>query len=89
MRQILNCYCARVKENDPKGLRTGIIGRRGLVGIGVAFLEEVCPGGSFEISEVQGRPSASQSFPAACQSRRRTVVPSPAPCLAAHNGLTR
>lgn len=78
-----------MKENDPKGFRTGTIGRRDLVGIGVTFLEEVCPGGSFEISEVQGMPSESRSFPAAYLSRCRTVVPSPAPCLPAHNGLTR
>lgn len=78
-----------MKENDPIGPGSDIIGRRDLFGIGVAFLEKVCPGGSFEISEVQGSPSASQSFPAACRSRCRAVAPPPAPCLAAHNRLTR
>ena len=67
--------CGGLNENVPhRPTGNSTFRRRGLVGVGVILLEEVCYQGiDSEVSETQVRPSVSLSLPAACGSRCRTL----------------
>ena len=62
------------------------IRRCGLVGVGVALLEEVCHcGGGFEISCAQGTPRVTHSLLLPLDQAVELLAPSPASCLPARH----
>jgi hypothetical protein len=71
------CCGGLCKNGLLRPIGSGTISRYGLAGVGVASLEDVCHcGRSLRAQMIKPCPLC-QSFPAACQSRCRTLSPSP------------
>jgi hypothetical protein len=60
---LIKLQCCYLKENGTQRIiDSGTIKKCGLVGVSVAFLEEVCRYAGLEVSDAHARPSVSHSY---------------------------